>query len=265
MSRRAIGLAACAIATVVTEPTLADPPADYFRAGTAALSDGRFDEAIAQLEAHADREAPHPDASFNRGIAYVTRVRNSSERPGDLGRAAAAFEETLLMRPSDDQAKSAVTLVRAEVARRRSRGGKNVVTATPSLDRAIVGLISPRAWAIAAIAAGWLFALGLALRRREGPAHLAGTLLVPFSGVAMACLLPAALWSDHIDRTRRPAVLVASEAFLSDEQGNTMGGDPITEGARVELGAHRGDRVRVRYGTREGWVAIESVRVLRGR
>mgnify|MGYP000038248236 CR=1 FL=1 len=52
---------------------------------------GRYQAAIDQFEAHADRAPSHPDASFNRGFAYLMRIRNGAEKPGDLGRAAAAF------------------------------------------------------------------------------------------------------------------------------------------------------------------------------
>jgi hypothetical protein len=256
-----IALSACMGAAHASDQA---PPHDPFRAGADALSAGKYDEAIAELEAYADGEPPHPDASYDRGAAYVLRVKSGSERAGDLGRAAAAFEEALLMRSGDDDARHALELVRGEVARRRARTGKNVVVATPSLDRAVVALASPRAWMFAAIAGSWLLAVGLGLRRRrEGPAHLAGTLLVPLSCAALAFLVPAALWADHLDRTTRPAVLVAKEAYLVDDQSRALGGDPITEAARLELGARRGDMVKVRYGTREGWIPGETVRVLR--
>ncbi len=257
----AVGLALMPAAARASDQA---PPHDPFRAGADALSAGKYDEAIAELEAFADTEPPHPDASFDRGVAYLMRVKSGSERAGDLGRAAAGFEEALLMRPGDDDARHAVELVRGEVARRRARTGKNVVVATPSLDRAVAALATARAWMFAAIAASWLLAVGLVLRRRgEGPAHLAGTLLVPLSCAALAFLLPAALWADHLDRGTFPGVLVTKEAFLSDDRGRALGGDPITEAARLELGARHGDMVRVRYGTREGWIPGETVRVLR--
>jgi tetratricopeptide (TPR) repeat protein len=238
---------------------------DYFRAGAAALSLGKFEEAIALLEAYADHEAPHPDASYNRGAAYVLRVRSGAGRHGDLGCAAAAFEEALLLRPSDGEARHALELVRAEVARRRMRKSTSVEVATPSIDRVLVGLCAPRSWAIGAIMASWLFAVGLLLRRRRGSAHLAGTLLTPIAAVLFACLLPIAWWSERLDRTTRPAVLVTKEAQLMDENGNALGGDPITEATHLELGAIRGNLVHVRYGTREGWLPREAARVLRTR
>lgn len=269
-TRRALGsvlsavalLLACPVPSAATEPAATH---DAFRLGAAALAQGRYEDAIAELELFADRETPHPDASYDLGQAYVMRVKNGGERAGDLGRAAAAFEEALLLRPKDAEAHHALELVRADLARRRSRIGKGVVLATPSLDRALVGLVGPRSWAYGAIGLGWLLALGLWLRQRRGTAELAGLLLAPVSAVLLACALPVALWADHLDRHRYPAVLVAREAFLSQEDGGSLGGEPVVEGARLELAETRGERALVRYGTREGWVAAAAVRVLRVR
>lgn len=256
-----------ALVTLATSSQADDAasPREPFRRGAEALAAGRYDDAIAELEAFADREAPHPDASFDLGAAYVLRVKSGAERPADLGRAAAAFEETLLLRPSDADARHALELVRAEIARRRARTGKAVVVATPTLDRALVGLASPRAWSALAIAFGWLLALGLWLRRRRGTAELAGLLLAPVSGVLLAALVPITLWADHLDRHRRPAVLVAREAYLGNEDGVSLGGDPVVEGAHLELVETRGDRAQVRYGAREGWIPSETMRVVRRR
>lgn len=258
---------AAVVAVVLLGVTLAradEPPSgeETFRRGAEALAAGRFEDAIAELEAHADREPAHPDACFDRGLAYVLRVRSGAERAGDLGRAAAAFEETRLLRPDDDEARRGLELVRAEIARRRARVGKGVVLATPSLDRALTSLATPRAWSVAAIAAGWLLAVALWLRRRQGTAHLAGVVAAPLAGVLLLVLVPTALWSDHLDRHRRPAVLVAREAFLTSDEGQSQGGDPIVEGARVELVETRADRARVRYGGREGWIPLETLHVL---
>lgn len=245
----------------------ADEPAppDAFDRGVAALASAHYDQAIAEFESLADRAPPHPDASCNRGLAYAGRVKSGAEHPGDLGRAAAAFEEALVLRPDDAEARHALELVRAEVARRRARSGQGVERATPSLDRALVGLATPRTWSLAAIVAGWVLALGLLLRRRSGSAHLAGTLIVPTCAAALAALVPIALWSDHLDRNRRPGVLVVREASLTSEDGSRLAGDPIVEGALLELGEVQHDRVRVRYGAREGWIPIEAAQALRVR
>jgi tetratricopeptide (TPR) repeat protein len=237
---------------------------DYFADGAAALAGGKYQDAIDLLEAYADHMPPHPDASYDRGLAYVLRVRNGSERPGDLGRAAAAFEEALLLRPADDDARHALELVHGEIARRRARRGDDAVLAKPSLDRVVVRLASERTWGILAAVAAGLLAVGLVLRRRPaGSAHLAGILLVPACAVALAAFIPLYLGARHLRLETRIGVLVVREAHLTDEEGKAVGGDPIPEAARVELGERRGRLVHVLYGSVEGWLPNEAVQVLR--
>ncbi len=244
----------------------AQPKPGPFVLGADALVEGRYEEAIKQLEAHADSAPPHPDASFDRGLAYVTRVRNGAEKPGDLGRAAAAFEEALVMRPGDADAEHALDLVRGEVARRRARRGIDAVLARPSLDRVVVRLASERAWGIAAVVASVLLAIGMVLRRRPaGPTHLAGVLLTPASALALLLLLPLYAGARHLRLTTKPGVLVVREAYLSDESGAALGGEAIPEAATVEVSERRGRLLQVRYGTDEGWVPASAVRVLRTR
>ncbi|MSP23915.1 MAG: hypothetical protein EXR75_01880 [Myxococcales bacterium] len=263
------GLAALAFALIAgpaRADTLDPAPHDSFRAGADALVLGKYEVAIAELEAHADREPPHPDASFDRALAYLARVRSGGERAGDLGRAAAALEETRLMRPDDAEAATALELVRAEVARRRARSQKSIVMATPSLDRLVYGLATPHAWAIAAILSSWLVAVGVLLRRRPaGARRLAGTLLIPVAAVLMVVLVPLAVGSAKVARSSVPGVLVVREAFLTDETGAALGGDPVLEAARLELGEERNTLVHVRNGVREGWLPAENVRTLRTR
>jgi hypothetical protein len=239
---------------------------DHFRLGTDALSLGKFDDAIEHFEAHADREPSHPDASFNRGLAYLMRVRAEAERPGDLGRSAAAFEEALTLRAKDGDAEHAIDLVRGEVARRRSRRGKDAVLARPTLDRVIVTLARERSWALAAVIAAFLLGLGMVLKSRPaGTAKLAGTLLVPACAIAVLIFMPLYLGARHLRLDRRPAVLVVREAHLSDESGVSQGAEPIPEAALVEVGERRGRLVQVRYGSSEGWIPAAAVRVLRSR
>lgn len=240
-----------------------EPPDAVFAKATAALSKGEYGSAIDALEALADTGFAHPDASYNRGLAYVMRVRARADRPGDLGRAAAAFEEALLMRPADADAEVALDLVRAEVTRRRSRRAKDAVDVRPTLDRLVVGLASEEAWAIAAVSASFLLALGLILRRRPtGPIHVAGSVLAPTAFVALLALVPLTLKARELRLTKRPGVIVAAEVYLTDETGRALGGDPIPEAASVEAGERRGSMIHVRWGATEGWVPGPTVRLL---
>src|SRR5258707_295149 len=117
--------AALAVAPVAMRALAAsdETTESLFHKGVDALKGGSLNEAVELFEALADRGFVHPDASFDRSLSYLGRVKAGVERPGDLGRAAAALEETLLFRPDDREAESALELVRAEAARGRARSG----------------------------------------------------------------------------------------------------------------------------------------------
>lgn len=233
-----------------------------FQTAAAALDRGEFGAAIDGFEALADQGFAHPDASYDRGLAYAMRLRAKADRPGDLGRAAAAFEEALRMRPGDADAEAALDLVRGEVTRRRARRDKDAVDVRPSLDRMLVGLASEDAWGFAALAASLLLAVGLVLRRRPvGPLHVAGSVLAPIAALALAGLVPLT-WSARSLRVgTRAGVVVVPEVTLTDESGKPLGA-VVPEAAAVEVSVRRGGLVRVRWGSSEGFVPVGSVRVL---
>lgn len=241
----------------------ADEPAIVFERGHQALEKGDFTTAIAELESLADRGFVHPDASFDRGLAYVARVRAGADRPGDLGRAAAAFAEASLLRDGeDDEAVRALDAVRAEAARRRSRQGKEVLDARPSLDRLIVGLASERVYSLVALGSSVALAVALVLRRRPDRAHLVGSVLAPVAALSLALFAALTFFARTLAETTAPGVVVAAEVHLTDELGTTQGGEPIPEAASVEVAERSGTRVHVRWGSVEGWAPSASVRVL---
>jgi len=262
------GTAALAAATVVAWVAVcaAQPRdgADLFHKGVESLAAGDYDKAVDAFEALADRGEASPAAAYDRGLAYLARVRGKSERPGDLGRAAAAFEEVLLVDPDDAEAEHAVELVRAEVARRRARRSAGEVQARPSLDRIVVGLAPEQVWAWSALVASWVLTAGLVLRKApRGPRHLAGLIATPIGLVALLVFAPLAGYARHLRRTVHPAVVVVPEAPMLDASGAATGRDPVPEASRVELHEQRGDLVRIRYGTSEGWTHAAGVRRLR--
>jgi hypothetical protein len=263
---RIAALATLLALAVLSAPALADPAAgseqEIFQRGAMALRRGEYGAAIDAFEALADQGFVHPDASYNRGLAYVMRVKAHADRPGDLGRAAAAFEEAWLLRPGDAEADTALDLVRAEVTRRRARKSKDVVDVRPTLDRVIVGLASEEAWGIAALAASLLFAVGLVLRRRPGRPHVIGSVLAPTALTALVILAPLTWGARHLRLTTRPGVVVVSEVYLADEDGRSRGGDPLPEAATVEAGERRGSMIHVRWGGAVGWVPAANVRLI---
>jgi hypothetical protein len=240
----------------------ADAPPDLFAEGAAALGRGEYAAAIDTFEALADQGFVHPDASYDRGLAYVMRYRAHAERAGDLGRAAAAFEETLLLRPGDREADAALDLVRAEVTRRRARSRRDEVDVRPTLDRVVVGLAGEETWGLAALVASLALAVGMVLRPRAGRAHIAGSILVPTALSALLALVPLSLGARWRRINTRAGVIVAPELRLTDDQGHVLGGDPVPEAASVEVGERRGALAHVRWGASEGWVPAADVRLL---
>jgi hypothetical protein len=230
-----------------------------------AMAAGRDDDAIAALEALADRGIVHPDASFDRGLAYARRARSERAASGDLGRAAAGFEEALLLRPSDAEAAAALEVVRGEVARRRARRGKDDVSVGDPPDRLVVGLLPELGWAALAVASSLVLALGLELRRRPpGPLRVAGALGVPLGALGVLLFTPATWWAGLMARERGLGVVVAPEVTLVDDAGGPVDAPVVPEAARVETGERRGERVHVRWGSYEGWAPNEAVRRLHG-
>jgi hypothetical protein len=257
-----------------------DDATSLFQKGVTALRDGSVNEAVETFEALADRGFVHPDASFDRALSYLGRVRAGVDRPGDLGRAAAALEETLLLRADDRDAEMALELVRAEVARRRSRSGSSAdVDARPTIDRAVFGFASEWTWAILAAVASSILTAGLVLRvvaaqmadtaaatTREAPyeaaIHLASTIAVPIGAVCLLVFALLAAGARQLRLTTSDGVVVAPEAHLLTEKGVLSSRGAIPEAARVELGEQRGALVHVRWGAVEGWTQSDAVRRL---
>jgi hypothetical protein len=234
-----------------------------FREGASAVEKGEYATAIERFEALSDMGFVHPDASYNRGLAYVARLRTGADRPGDLGRAAAAFEETLRLRPDDPDADRALDIIRAEVTKRRARRGKDATTVRPTLDRVVISLASERTWSVLALVSSVLFAVGLFLRRASSGAFaVAGRVLAPTALVLFFVFFPLTLGARTLRLTTRAAVIVAPEVHLVDDAGTAKGGDPIPEAQLVEAGELRGALIHVRWGSTEGWIPAGSVRLL---
>jgi predicted outer membrane lipoprotein len=243
----------------------ADDASDVVKTAEEAMSRGAVREAIEAYEGFADRGGQHPDVSFDRGVAYLTRARSSNDRPGDLGRAAAAFEEALLLRSGDADAEAALEAVRAEVAHRRARGGATIeVAENPSAWRAVVSILPESVWATLALASAIVLALGLALRKSEQKAlHLAGSVSWVLGLVCSLAFTPLAALAREVRKTTEVGVVVAPEARLLDDRGVPTSRAPIPEAARVDVTEHRGGLVKIRWGTVSGMTAAANVRIVR--
>ncbi len=249
--------------TCAALPAAAAEDGGEFERASHALDKGDLKTAIGELEVLADRGVIHPDVSYNRGLAYARRSRTRAAEAGDLGRAAAGFEEALRLAPDHGDAALALDLVRAEVARRRSRQDKNDTIVRPSLERVLMTQWSPFVWGVSAVVASVLLAVGLLLRSRpSGWAHVAGSVLAPFALLGLVVLTPVAYFSREIAETTRPGVVITPEAALTDLAGANIDAPVMPEATLVELGERRAENVFVRWGSYEGWVAQSAVRPL---
>src|SRR6185369_5524418 len=93
----------------------AETPDQAYAAALAALAKGAHNDAIDRLELLADQGVVDADASTARAAAYLARADGQAAQAGDLGRAAAALNEALLLRPNDAQAEQALDAVQAEI------------------------------------------------------------------------------------------------------------------------------------------------------
>lgn len=226
----------------------------------ATLARGAVRDAIERAESYADRGLSHPDLAYDRGVAYVLRARGPDARPGDLGRAAAAFEEALWLREDDAEAARALDLVRAEAARRRSRAGGTVdVVEGPGLARTAATVMPERAWELVAVVAALVVAAAWPLRRLPRAARSA-YVAASVAAIALALSASALLVLRHVRKTVEIGVVVADVARLSGAEG--PGTTQLPEGARVDVLGRQGAEVQVRWGQRVGTLPAAAVRVI---
>jgi hypothetical protein len=240
-----------------------------YAAALAALKKGADDEAIDRLELMADQGVVHPGASLARAHAYLKRAEGTRARPGDLGRAAAALTESLLLRPDDERAKHALQAVHAEIARRHAKRGARVET-RPRLGRAAVSLLPEQVWAVTACIGSLALALGLMARRLGQSAfvRLSGAVAIAL-GATVVLVFGLGAWAAWQLRTSsRPAVVIVPEAHLTAEDGRALranrgeGRTSIPEGATVYVREVQDGRSRVEWGTLEGWLSVTDLRLL---
>ncbi len=240
-------------------------------AAVAALRRGAPTEAIAQLELLADRGVVQPDVSYDRGLAYLTRAQSRASQPGDYGRAAAALQEALRLRPSDEGAQAALARVQEDLARARGRRGNTSLMARPSLLRAVLDFLPESLVAGLALAASLATTLGLALALfvRSVRRRFLGRWVTLLAG-ALGLLLGTWAWAARQQRhATREAVVIASEARLRDAAGIPLrgkelgGGDGLLpEGALLVILEETERFFLVEWGAKRYRVQRDEVRLL---
>ncbi len=263
-------LALSAVAFAQSAPKNASAAqASEFEQAARAIDQGAFGEAVDRLELLADRGFVHPDASFNRAVAYLGRARSPQRQAGDLGRAAQSLSETLALRESDTQAQTLLDAVRAEIGKKRARtGGANLV-ARPRIARAIAGVLPETVWGIVATLGSLSLAVGIALRFRARDPGVPGALAIGIGAFLLVLGGALGFAARHFRRTSTPAVVVVDEARLLDEsgrplQGRTADSHVVPEGADVVLLERRAGLARIEWGSTEGWVIGGQVREVAG-
>lgn len=266
-----LGVSVAAWGLCTTSLARAAEEADaLFTSGYTALAEGRPGDAIADFEALADHGVVNAGASLNRGLAYADRVRIGAEQPGDLGRAAHGFAEARALASdpalSKDAAK-ALTLARAEVARRRAHTGDPVeLDQGVAPGRALVELAPENAWAVLAMTMSVLFGLALFARSRAKSDRRERVGAAVVSLVA-APLLVAGTILTLAARDERlhlvEGIVVAAAARPADEMGVAIPGAlPIPEAAEVEVTGARPGWVRVLRGSQSAWLPSQAVRTI---
>jgi hypothetical protein len=230
---------------------------EAFDAGVRALRENRATDAVASFELLADQGTYSATASFNRGLAYAMRVSLDGEIPGDLGQAAAGFEEALLASPNGDlrrDSEAALATIRSSVARRASESGITVVTPAPPLAVTVTSAIGENS--LAAVALLLSIALCICiwnLRHTHGRirAIFAALFLIPALTTAITFMRTAR--NDRVDS--HYAVIVRDRTPLS---GNSV--QTLVEGLRVKIEAERGELIEVRFGDAIGTIPRDSIR-----
>jgi hypothetical protein len=240
-----------------------------FEAGVEAIQSGATEDALDDFELLADRGVRHPDISFNRAVAYVKRARSTRARPGDLGRAAAALSETLMLRPGDERAEEALSLVRSEIGRKHARARDPAFVVRSSIARSVVALLSETAWAWASVVGSLLLTSALIARALLArPAARLGAALTLGAGAATMLIGCGMMLGARYFRTHsEPAVVVVDEAPLLGRTGSPIASarkadSTLPEGALVYVLETAGSLRRVEWGEAEGWVLGSQVRVL---
>ncbi len=250
-----------------TDPT----PEGLFGASVRALEQGAHTEAIDQLELLADRGFVHPDASFNRGLAYLGRARGATARPGDYGRAIAGFSEALALRPNDASTADALATARSELEKQRARSGAGATIDSPPLSSAIVDLVPENVWALLALVASLTTTAGLSLvvLTRRGTAttpasawRLTGSVLSSVGALCLVVFGAGAWFSHHLRTTERTAVVVVPSARPLDERGRPTPGSPLSEGTALRVLEMKGQLALVESGQARTWLRLLDLQMI---
>lgn len=255
---KSIPLAAVlALATIVlAAPVSAQTLSDGFRAGNEAYARGEYTEAATAYERLVESGVDDPDVYFDLGLSYAHLNRH--------GRAVAAFERALSLRPGDAGIVAALDASRGVLGRRRAeREGEAIVDAGPSLGETLFGWAAEDTLAVLVLlfdGAFFSLILGLFFARRES-SRVALGIGAPLAGLfGLALSFGLASRSGALDPgpaaivVREGAVVREAPAPTAEERHRAL------EGERVFVVGDEGEFSRVALsGGREGWMATSDL------
>ena len=268
----AIAAAVVALVTLAAARAVAAEPTEdemLFASAVVRMHEGKPGEAIADFEALADHGVVDATVSFDRGLAYVSRVRVGAEQAGDLGQAAHGLVEARNLaadRPLAAEATRALGLVRAEVGRRRVRAGEAVeFDPGMALGPAFLGLLPEDGWAAAGIVGSVVLGVALFVWRaaQERRSRIAAVVTAGV-GVLLLVLGTTSTFAARQQRlTVTPGVIVTAGAHPTDDRGLIIAGAPvIPEAADVGILGHRAGWAEVRWGKVVAWIPAGAVRAV---
>lgn len=258
-----MGVRTCAVALgLALVAPLAHAAPSEFPEGVEALRAGHVDEAIARFEHLANAGVVDAAVSFDRGLAYATRLTQAEPKAGDFGQAIAAFEEATALAtgtPLRDRADRAADAVRGELARKRHReGARAAYEPAPSLGERSIALLPEWLWFTFAC----LFALSATAGAFVRRAPLVRWGLRLSFVLVLPCLFAAWFVRDQA-RYGRAVVVVESARLLDDESHRPLAEtEPLVEGALLTVEPAGGTEVRVHAAGIRGLLPRTSVRVL---
>lgn len=236
-----------------------DTLAGRFGDANAAYARGEYEVAAAGYEQLVEAGVEDADVFYDLGLAYA--------RLGQHGRAIAAFERGLTVRPGDAEALAALEASRGYLGRRRAEAeGEAVVESGPPTLEGLFGWASENTLATMVLVFEALLVLALAalffVRGERG--RIALGIVAPVSALGLAFAA--------VGLTARTGALDPGAAAVVVREGAPMREGPSAdasvrhealEGERVFVTAEDGDFARIQAGSRAGWIAASDLVRLR--
>jgi hypothetical protein len=264
LDRRRLAAMTALCIVLCAVPSAARADEDARAAAVAALKQQDSARAVTLFEGLADEGTLDAAMSFNRGLAYALRARTQPQ-PGDLGRAAHAFEEARSLTYDAtlrNDAETALAQVRSEIARERGRSGASpAMQPAPPILRSVASSIPEDAWALlcllgsAGLCAALLF-VGAASRNARVASRLAAS-------VCLAMLLGGGLFL-FVDRSARrdltSGVIITKEVRPADDRHVPLPAEPpVPEGTRLDILGSAAGWTQVRLASGPAWISADAI------